>query len=232
MPGLIVAAPADDPLVPDLDPPLEPAQGSHSRQQTLTQRCRYAPVCRIGEDRHEFADMMGTFGDYCAKLRHQPTQRVDQHRALFDQHLAHFVNARRRLLHLCLDRDKAHRWAAHRFANRRGIGRIVFVGAGHRPSLTGPAVGRPEDMFSMEIGVLRRNRKRPPTRTGAAAISAPTSPRAKAVLPARLSLPPRAAAAHPPRQPSRDRSPFRAARRRSRSARARPPRDIGSRPKR
>jgi hypothetical protein len=133
--GLIAAAPADDLLLDDLDPSLEPAQGLCNRQQTLMQRCRYAPVCRIGQDRYQLADMRGTFGDHDAKLRHQPAQRVDQHGALLDQHLAHpcsgqgqaLVNARCRLLCLGLDRDKAHRWPAHRLADRLGIRRVVLV---------------------------------------------------------------------------------------------------------
>src|SRR6266436_6345028 len=125
--GLVVAAPTDNLLLDDLDPSLEPAQGLHDRQQALVQRARYTLVCRIGQDRHQLADMMGTFGDHDAKLRHQPAQRVDQHGALLDQHLTHLVNARRRLLHLGLDRDKAHRWPAHRLADRLGIRRVVLV---------------------------------------------------------------------------------------------------------
>jgi hypothetical protein len=125
--GLIAAAPADDLLLDDLDPTLEAGQGLRDRQQTLVQSCRDALVCRIGEDRDELADMMGTFGNHDAKLRHQPAQCVDQHGALLDQHLAHFMNARRRLLHLGLDRDKAHRGPAHRLADRLGIGRVVLV---------------------------------------------------------------------------------------------------------
>jgi hypothetical protein len=34
-------------------------QALHDRQQALVQRCRDAPVCRIGQDRDELADMLG-----------------------------------------------------------------------------------------------------------------------------------------------------------------------------
>jgi hypothetical protein len=98
----IVAAPDDNPLLHDLDPSLETAQGFHDRQQALVQRGRYRLVCRIGQDRHELADMLGSFGHHNAKLGHQPAQGVDQHGALLDQHLAHLVNARRCLLQLVL----------------------------------------------------------------------------------------------------------------------------------
>jgi len=49
--GSIVAAPAEA----DLNPPLDPAQGRHDRQQALLQRLWYTPVCRIGQDRDEVA---------------------------------------------------------------------------------------------------------------------------------------------------------------------------------
>ena len=69
--GLIAAAPVEDLLVDDLDASLEPAQGLHDHQQALVQRRRNGPVCRIGQDRHELADVMRIFGDDDAKLRHQ-----------------------------------------------------------------------------------------------------------------------------------------------------------------
>jgi hypothetical protein len=125
--GWVAAAPADDLPVDDLDPSLEPAQALHDRQQALVQRCRDALVGRIGQDLDELADMLRTFGDHDAELCHQPAQRVDQHGALLDQHFAYFVNARRRLLRLGLDRDNAHRWPAHRLADRRGVRRVVLV---------------------------------------------------------------------------------------------------------
>ena len=49
--GRIVAAPAEA----DLNPPRDPAQGRHDRQQALLQRLRYTPVCWIGQDRDEVA---------------------------------------------------------------------------------------------------------------------------------------------------------------------------------
>src|SRR6266566_8883851 len=62
------------------------------------------------------------------------------------------VDAGRRLLHLGLDRDEAHRWAAHRLADRLGVRRIVLVA----PDI-GLGVGRWDQPRVMaELGDLAR----------------------------------------------------------------------------
>ena len=53
--------------------------------------------------------------------------RVDQHRALLDQEIAHPEHPQRRLLLSGFDRHKPHCRPAHRFANRFGIDRIVLA---------------------------------------------------------------------------------------------------------
>ena len=123
----VVAAPGDNLLLHPFDALLETPQGLDYCHQAAVQRRRDALVRRIGEGRHQLADVTATLSNHNAKLRHQPAQCIGQHGALLNQHLAHFMNAGRRLLHLGLDRDKAHRRAAHRLADRRGIGRVVFV---------------------------------------------------------------------------------------------------------
>ena len=87
--GCIVAAPADDLLLDPLDALLETAQRFHQRHQAVMQRRWDALVRRIGQDGDQFADESRTLGDDDAIFGHQPAQGVDQHRALFHQHLAH-----------------------------------------------------------------------------------------------------------------------------------------------
>jgi hypothetical protein len=87
--GLIAAAPAEDLLVDDRDPPLEAREGFAHRHQGAVQRRRDPLAVGLAQQRDQLADMARPGGDGTAKLRHQPAQGIDQRRALPDQEFAH-----------------------------------------------------------------------------------------------------------------------------------------------
>jgi hypothetical protein len=59
-----------------------------------------------------------------AKLGEMTAQRIDQHRSLADQKVAHFVQHQNGLLVDGLDGDKTHRRPSYRLCDRLGIGGI------------------------------------------------------------------------------------------------------------
>jgi hypothetical protein len=107
-----------------------------ARQQAehLARQCRHPVVAR--QPPQQLNHLLGSFGHRDAKLRRVAAHRVDQHRTLLDQQIAHPEHPRvkpedqRRLLLGGFDRHKPHGRPAHRFADRLGIDRVVLAALG------------------------------------------------------------------------------------------------------
>ena len=97
----------------------------------LARQCRYALIARQASQ--QLGDLLGPLGCRDAELRCVAADRIDQHRTLLDQQIAHPEHPRvkpedqRRLLLDRFDRYKPHGRAARRFANRLGIDRVVLA---------------------------------------------------------------------------------------------------------
>jgi hypothetical protein len=80
-----------------------------------------------GQAPQQLADLRGAFWRGDAELGGMAADRVDQHRALLDQQIAHAEHRQRRLALGGLDRHKPHARPAHRFANRRRVDCVVLA---------------------------------------------------------------------------------------------------------
>ena len=125
--GRVAAPPVHDLLVDALELSLEATQHLRHSSQSVLQQCWNPVLLGIDQDRRQFPDVPRPDAHHDAELGHQTTQGIDQHRALLHQHFTDLVNPRRRLLRFTLDLHEAHRWPAHRLADRRRIRRVVLV---------------------------------------------------------------------------------------------------------
>jgi hypothetical protein len=91
----------------------------------LTRQCRHPFPGR--QTLQQLDHLLGSFGHRDTKLRRMAAPRIDQHRALLDQQIAHPEHRQRRLLLGRFDWHKPHGRPAHRFANRLGINRVVLA---------------------------------------------------------------------------------------------------------